>query len=341
MKILLMMFLLAISNATFAGPRVTGNGGGGVKVNGVYKTFYSAGIYINPEAEESIPSAELYTKTILSLAGQKESLSKLLSAALPAGDRKFYRILEDKMEEKTMDRLIEEYARVVNQPKESLILFAITDIGTKTTYLLPSFYNLSEVEQSAILFHEAYWILNPQANYEEVISAEIAFQRFVELSEEGKFDLKLPQLLGNILKDNSLSLLSAYKTDIEEGNLKGLVDNEGGISIRNLFLGNDSLCSLKKYETAVGTEIISGNVKFKDKIHATCTLSQLNIPEVYVVAKKHPTSLYFKELINFLGRNNKILFDRSGIEINEKDNFKKEKISITEFTIDGSQISIK
>ncbi len=164
-----MLALILPFSSVYAGPRVTGNGGGGIRQNGIYKTFYSAGVYILPEELTEVPGAELYIKTISTLAGEGRSTSKLLSSALPLGDRKFYKIAEDKMDETTTNRLIAEYARVVNQPAGDLILFAITEIQSKTTYLLPSFYQLTEIEQAAIIFHEAYWILKPSADYAEVI----------------------------------------------------------------------------------------------------------------------------------------------------------------------------
>lgn len=305
MKALLLLMILSISAPLIAGPRVVGNGGGGVRENGVYKTFYSAGLYINPEAETEIPGAELYTKTILSLTGEKGSTSSLLSSALPIGDRKFYKILEDKMDATVMDRLIEEYARVVKQPKDNLTIFAITDIALKATYLLPSFYKLSEVEQAAILFHEGYWVLNPQADYAEVVAAESSFQQFVELKEAGKFDLRLPRLLGKLLNDPSLPLKSAFAEDVRSQKVADIITPKGTIKLKYLMANDPDLCVPEEGKSYSGKTMF-GNSQYKDKLELSCRSEIANLQTVIAFSKKYPQSFFIKELINFITINNLI-----------------------------------
>jgi hypothetical protein len=57
-----------------------------------------------------------------------------------------------------------------------LTLYALTDTSTKTTFLLPEYFKLQSNDQMAILFHESYWLLHPNATYNQVVNAEMAFE---------------------------------------------------------------------------------------------------------------------------------------------------------------------
>lgn len=345
MKAFLLLLILSLSTPLMAGPRVVGNGGGGIKENGVYKTFYSAGLYVNPEAEADIPGAELYTQTVLSLAGEGASTSQLLSSALPLGDRKFYKILEDKMDKTVMDRLLEEYARVVKQPTADLTIFAITDIGSKITYLLPSFYKLSETEQAAILFHEAYWILNPQADYAEVVAAESSFQQFVELKQSGKFDLRLPRLLGKLLNDPTLPLKSAFSEDAKNQKIQNIIDSNGNIEIRYLFANDPSLCQSTLYQKFMRWSILNKE-QFESRVKINCSLSNVNLESMLILVRKYPESFFFKELMNFIVTGNTVILNQDAIakrwssanDYTEK--ALKTKIDLTQISLSAKSIVI-
>lgn len=308
MKTLLILLTITMS-AAYAGPRVTGNGGGGIKKNGVYKTFYSSGAYINPEEVTEIPGADIYRSTILSLAGKGESTSQLFAAALPMGDRKFYNILEDRMDDATMKRLIEEYARVVSQPADDLTIFAITDIATKTTYLLPNFYKLSENEQATILFHEAYWILNPKADYAKVVNAEMIFQEFLELKESGKYNHKLPRLLGTLLSDPTLALQSAVKEDMRTNRSPEILDAKGNVSLTNVFTNFSKMCSFyKDSQTFTEKKFLAKSTKTVSKGSLGCELSYEDLQETLAFQQKHPESYFLQELVSYLSMKNKISY---------------------------------
>jgi hypothetical protein len=325
MKGLLLLMILSMSAPLIAGPRFVGNGGGGVKENGVYKTFYSAGLYVAPIAETEIPGTELYTKTILSLAGNGESKSKLFSSALPLGERKFYKILEDKMDKVVMDRLLEEYARVVKQSQNQLTIFAITDIAQNITYLLPSFYKLSEVEQAAIIFHEAYWILNPEADYAEVVAAESAFQKFVERKEAGNYDLGLPHLLGKLLKDPKLPLETAYQEDVRAQNSAGLINKNGEIKMSNLFENNESTCK-ESASNDFYKRSMFGNSKYRNNFELTCVFSENNLQGLLLLSRKYPQSFFLKELMKYLISHGKIEIEIKKI-LNQSSEFDEEEMA--------------
>lgn len=309
MKSLLVVMMLAMSFGSYAkttmteGPRVVGNGGGGVKQNGVYKTFYSAGIYVSEELDE-VPGGELYTTTIQGLVGEGISTTKLVAAGLPYGDRKFYKISESKMDDKTMDRLLEEYARIVNQPADGLTIFAVTDIESKSTYLLPSFFKLNEVEQAAILFHEAYWILKPNATYSEVVAAEMSFQKYVEGAIAGKYEVKLPRLVGSLLEDPSIALKTAMEFDRVSQSAPNIIDANGKIKFRDLFVNT------KKCEAYGGytKEVVNmfGRKVSKDGIAVFCGLDKEDVRYVLEKSRKNPSSMFLAELVSFLTAGNEI-----------------------------------
>jgi hypothetical protein len=300
--------------------KVSGNGGGGLKENGVYKTFYSAGVFVNPEAETEIPGADLYVKTITSLAGENASTSILLESALPIGERKFYRVLESKVDDQVMSRLLEEYSRVVNQPKNTITLFAITDFGQKITYLLPSFYLLSEVEQAAILFHEALWILNPESDYTAIIAAEISFQRFVAMQSAGKFDLELPNFLKKLLKDPRIPFNSAVSSDASSMAAPEIVSSNKTIKMKYLLANNLSLCS-ERFERYRVKSNIWGRDTYESNYQLKCSLKKENINSLFVLIKKFPKSFMLKNLLDFISGGNEVELDYT----KSFDRSKKEK----------------
>jgi hypothetical protein len=331
MKTLLILLTITMS-AAYAGPRVTGNGGGGLRQNGVYKTFYSSGVYINPEEVTEIPGAELYTQTILGLSGDGSSTSRLLRTALPMGDRKFFNIAEDKMDDVTMKRLIAEYARVVNQKSDDLTLFAITDINSQVTYLLPSFYQLSENEQATILFHEAYWIMKPTADYAEVIAAEMAFQAFLELKEQGKYSHKLPRLLGKLLNDPSFALRSAIEEDKRTQVAPSIVNKNGDILFSKIFIESKNLCEFststgnfnRKVGGLFGNKLVTVTVP---TVYIACSLDSSNLQEAVSFQKSNPKSYFLQELTSFLSLKNIFYYQSEWITFkNDIDNAENRKL---------------
>lgn len=161
-----------------------GNGGGGVRNHGLYQSFYSAGFYVEPHPEET-PTVVTQLNELIEFVSNFSDMSpisraKLLAAIIPTPDRQYFKIDEGAFDEATRERLLDEYARVVKTERSRLEIFAITDTATKRTYLLPSFYKLQASDQMAILFHEAFWILNPTQTYEWIVAAEMAFQAVVE-----------------------------------------------------------------------------------------------------------------------------------------------------------------
>lgn len=316
MKNLLFLGLVFFNLSAFGGTE-RGNGGGGLHINGLYQTFYSAGIYINPMPETEIPGAYLFSKTIESLSGENKNKSLLLKNALPFGDRKFYRIMENSVDDHLMAKLIKIYAGLVNQPSNAITLFAITDTEKKATYLLPSYFQLKESEQAAILFHESLWILNPKLEYSTIINAEMAFQKFVELKSIGKFDLALPVFLSQFFNDKSISLKSAFIADSQKPT-NGIVNSDRTILVKNLIADIDN-CEKDYAFSLLKLNPIIETVQLNDIL--TCEINNQNIDSLNSLLEKYPQSFFLKELINVLSSNNESFHLKIRL-LSQKDTFK-------------------
>ena len=300
-----------------------GNGGGGVKENGVYKTFYSAGVIIKSEPETEIPGSDIYLKTIQSLVPSGDLSTRLITSALPMGDRSFYRILDNQMDKALMDRLLTEYTKVTNRPNNNLAIFAITDTNEQVTYLLPSFYLLSKTEQAAILFHEAYWIMYPNANYAEVVNAEMTFQEYIEKTSMGIFSSKLPRLLGKLTEVKTLALSASLRSDVKNKNASRLIDSSGNLLIGDLFQSNCEITS-SDFPWTLDSTMLSMSIY--------CTLGKKDISSVISLSLKYPKSVFLKEMIEYLALDNQLSYsEHYREEVSERDHNKIEKNNRNEF----------
>lgn len=216
-----------------------GNGGGGVKVDGRYMTFYSAGFYTDSfeESSEAIPQLNELIRFFNDFKHLNPlSRIKYIKAMLPSSQRKYYKVKESSFTVEVRERLIEEYKRVIDlDDRDKIALFAITDTNSETTYLLPNFYKLTAVQQQAILFHENYWIVNNNATYSEVIQAEMTFQAYLENTHSVKRLVNLMKLTG----ERSDVLRATINYDLKNNTLNGLARN-GQVRLISI-LGEDWL----------------------------------------------------------------------------------------------------
>ena len=296
-----------------------GNGGGGVQENGVYKTFYSAKLVIKEEPELEIPGSDIYLQTIKSLVSNGDVATNLITSAMPLGNRSFYRVLEEQMDKELMAGLIAEYIKVSGMPKDHLTIFAITDTKEQITYLLPPFYKLSKVEQAAIIFHEAYWIMNPDADYNEVVSAEMAFQEYAEKSQKGIFSNKLPRLLSKMTGSKTLALTAALQADARSQTVPTLIDSKGRIAISNLF-GEKCSWRSSEFPWTLESTMISMSLE--------CDIEKKDIQDMITLSKKYPKSAFVREFIEYLVQGNNFPYRtsiREEVLLKRREKFMKEK----------------
>jgi len=157
---------------------------------------------IAAQSKESLPQAEnnyfVFKNAVSKNLGQFSQLKKLLTFVKnspvfdfqertlllqvinPSQDRKYsdLKISDITHESKTL--MIDEYSAITLYPKNKITLFAITESQTQKTFIFPTFYQLTETEQIAILFHENLWLAFPNADYKTIIQIEGLFQYIFE-----------------------------------------------------------------------------------------------------------------------------------------------------------------
>ncbi len=114
-----------------------GNGGGGVIKDGRPQTFKSAGIVteIAPETASNIPGLMGLANDLNQMDFITSDLkTQWLAALMPSDRRHYYKVLPNYFDDVTKQRLIAEYSRLTGQPVGTLVLFAVTDTSTQTTY---------------------------------------------------------------------------------------------------------------------------------------------------------------------------------------------------------------
>jgi hypothetical protein len=212
------------------------NGGAGVKRDGKYMSFYSAGLYVEPvdqwQPPYSPPQLDRFMKFVREFRyWSKEDKARLLETAIPSNEHQYFKVKEDQFDTVVRERLLDEFHRVTGQPLSGLELFALTDIEKRRTFLLPGFYQLKPSDQVAILFHENFWILKGKGtDYRSVVEAELAFQAVYEQPDNGHRIMDLISRFG----DGSGLLEAAAKVDLDSGALKDvLVD--GGLPLGPVF----------------------------------------------------------------------------------------------------------
>ncbi len=238
----LLTMILSVSSALAAQPPQTpvtaegqgGNGGGGIRRNGISMTFYSAGFLV--EANEATSDEVPQLDSLIHFFNTTELVSamtkvKYASNLVPSSSRRYYRVKPDTFTPEVRARLIAEFVRVMNINTNDIAIFAITDTQSKTTYLLPEFFALTAFEQKAMLFHEAYWLVNPTVSYKQVIQAEMAFQAYIEAPQSAERLLRWLKTSGT----TGDALLAAINIDLKSGAMKGLISRDNQISLQNIL----------------------------------------------------------------------------------------------------------
>jgi hypothetical protein len=172
--------------------------------------------------------------THLPLTGRDQG--KLLEAVYPAGDRRYYRIDESDLNEFNRKELLRKYREALKSElaNDDLTVFAITN--QNETFLLPGFFKLDEVQQAAILFHEALWVIDPKLTYGFVIDAEITLEDYLRRNTQAfPYETDLFLALSTALGNPILTIMAAAKDDFNNGRLSALLNREGQLPIETLL----------------------------------------------------------------------------------------------------------
>lgn len=278
--------VMLLSLAVYAGDK-GGNGGGGVIFDGRYMTFGSAGVKIGA-AELFLEEIPQLRETLDFIANSKLSPSskedhfKALSRSFK---RKYFKLDTSDLSEGVYQKIIEEYAHLTNLDPSVLDLYALTNIATKETFLLPRFFTLRPSEQMAILYHEAFWIMKQNATYKEVVQAEIAFQKYVE--DRGSVEKMFNWLdhVGNYVD----KMYTAIELDKSSKALAGLVDQRGYVRLSDLL----------------GTDYVEcATINFNG-------CNQYILPHLITLTKKYPSSYVLRQIQQNLIQGSHFFRDRT------------------------------
>ncbi|HMN67331.1 MAG TPA: hypothetical protein PKC28_02220 [Bdellovibrionales bacterium] len=333
---LVLMFLALSSADVWGGTRIIGNPAGGVVREGVYKTFGSAGVYIDPSPLSTIPGMDVLVQAIDDMELTSWQAARLLEGILPFGARKYYNATE--MDPLEQAKLIQEYARTTGQPARSIVIFAVTDVPSRVTYVFPEFYSLSPADQGAILFHESYWLLKSNASFAEVISAEIAFTRHVTAKAAGAYDPAFARKIGEILGDAAIPLNQALMTDIKSGALAEYLAPGLRLSLNHVFLGAGVGCSPRSPAGAHPSTMLHFALSDEQQLH------------LYRLIRGNPDSHFFRALLDFLSPDARGVKGRVdvGIPIAHADAapdcgaaYARSRVSASRFTASGRSLFVE
>ena len=238
--IFLAMILMTATTTVYAKMGSEGVGGGaGVKKNGVYKTFYSAGLYVEPtyvDAEE-IPGL---SETIESISNMEflsiSTKALLINALVPGENRQYFIAKPEGLTKEIHTKLLEEFSKATGENPDNINLFGLTDKKQRITYLLPDFFQLETLnERQAALLHEALWIARPNFKYSDIIQTEMAFQAILENPNNNGAIIDFATRVSE--KKEDLVIAALYQ-DKKTNALKGFLDAKGLVSMKKL-LGAD------------------------------------------------------------------------------------------------------
>lgn len=292
MRTMMTIFLMSLlTSLSYAGDK--GNGGGGIREGDEVMTFYSSEIPVEHN-ERTMAEVPMLQETInffyKSNYFTDSLIYELIGALSPDLGRKYYNIKSGDLSENRYNEIIEEYARVKKINTSKIAIFAVTDVYTRTTFLFPEFYLLDPVEQMAILFHEAMWIIYPNESLEKIMYAEATFQAYLEDQTPEKL-VRLAAILpqkrihGEILDQNIY--FAAIQSDLSRGVLNKFAPN-GKVMLKK-FLGEKLLKCLKQ-----SAKNRYGNIDFY-------VMSDCEVPwrmRIIELQSLYPASIFFK----YIGR---------------------------------------
>lgn len=298
-SLLLILPLLFVSISSFAGIEVR-NGGGGWTSDGQYMTFYSAKIPAQkkPLNSSEIPGLNYLVKKIFTLKITESLRTDILKSIFPVSNRNYYKTNASEFDEDLQKDLKKKYAAIMGMSQENIAIFATTNPASNETILLPDFYQLSESEQAAILFHESLWILSPRLNYAHIISAEQAAQAYFENDRIAENIQTFYYILSLLMDDPTIPLIASLHFDKEHNLFPSKVD--GTVPLESLFGREFIQCLATSNNRAYELPTISGGQRI---------CSQQLFAAVVKSSMKYPSSIFFKSLLDYLKSEGSITFN--------------------------------
>ncbi|NUN06174.1 MAG: hypothetical protein HUU57_10475 [Bdellovibrio sp.] len=294
MKKLITFIITFILTGQVWAAREVQNGGGGWMSDGEYKTFYSAEIPVTRKPLEinEIPGLSFLLKKVVDLHISENHRAKLLDKILPTSKRIYYRVNADRLDAEKYQELISKYSAVMGVAKENLTIFATTDAKSAETFLLPDFYKLTELELAVVLLHESAWMLDPLLDYQGVVTFEQATQAFFEDGTTAQNVHSFYRQLSLLLKDPRVALLPTLQFDIDAGVLPAR------LVLKDVFG--------ESYLTCLASPVLDA----MDMLYHSQNCARTLQSQILKLSLKHPSSLFFAALLNYLNTGHSILLQK-------------------------------
>lgn len=214
--ILVSAFVSLFSLQSFAAREVR-NGGGGLRVNGYYLTYYSAegeSIRQAVEASQKIPGLDDLLREVISMPISSRTKANIINLIDNTDQHKYYR-LQGSLDPELRKKITDIYSELFKIPPEQVVIFAVTNQDDNATVLMPEFYSLRPSEQSAILMHESLWLSSQFNTYEDVVYGEQVTQAYLEDKKSAEKYYNFAILLNKIWADRYLVLKAALEFDLK------------------------------------------------------------------------------------------------------------------------------
>lgn len=212
MKVLICILISFFSFFAYTGTEIQ-NGGAGLYIDGKVATFESAKVDVEEISFLNFPSLFELSYEIGKLSLDPVIKSKMLGLLSPSRERKYYKINEKNLNKDVVEKIKNDYLKELGNIKEGseIAIFAITNVNTQITMLMPDFFKLTVLEKQVVLFHELMWLTGKVSNLSEMLDLEIKFQRMIEKRDiKSKFDFYFA--IGTLFDENYTGVLNSVLT---------------------------------------------------------------------------------------------------------------------------------
>lgn len=242
MRFILSLVAMVLIGFHVHAAREVRNGGGGMRVEGRYLTYYSANGKVQQEIEvaEAIPGLDLLVREIISLPLSSEMRAILLNQVDASSFRRYYRIAGDALDPKLREKLVNDYSELYQIPKDQVVIFAVTNDKDRSTVLLPEFYALNPQEQAAMVMHESMWLRGPSIEYSDVLRAEQYTQAYFEDKNDPDRLFPFMEVLQQLTSSEDIfaKVKAGLTFDLQHRRFPEVVGSQGKILLKN-FLGEN------------------------------------------------------------------------------------------------------
>ncbi len=250
---------LGLVSVVYAGNE--GAGGGGIERitnNGIdYLTIGDIWVKIEREPIQIIPGMDTLSEVMDNFPVDSLRKSMLRLNTVPSAHRRYYKVDKSELPPGELDKLLEEYKTLFQNnenidliPGDKPFVYAITNPETKETFLLPKFYQLTNINrQVEALWHESLRVFNKKYRYASadpeyldtltVVRLEAFFSQWLRHGNGSKFFRALNELLNGTLSERykRTEIQGLFIHDLKNGNLDGFAEEDGGVILSNIFQG--------------------------------------------------------------------------------------------------------